>query len=135
MEAEAQEEQSRRMIGMRMFTLINMVRGTNPTSKRPSSYLVTQQAATWPGSACFCSRGGASIWHFLRTRKRSPADSISTVSAAFASVAACLVRGHRGWKAQPVGGLLGLGTSPLRMILVVLGWGSGSGIAESSDMV
>ena len=31
-------------------------------------YLVTQHAATWPGSACFCSRGGASIWHFRRTR-------------------------------------------------------------------
>src|SRR5882672_6925332 len=87
----------------------------------PKNYLVTQQAATCPGSACFCSSGGASIWHFLRTRKRSPADSISTVSAALDSAAACLVRGQRGWKAQPLGGLLGLGTSPLRTMRVSLG--------------
>src|SRR5712671_4272952 len=80
--------------GVLNHTLRRMVR-------RAAPYLVTQQAAMWPGSACFCSRGGASIWHLRRTRNFSPADSISTVSAALDSAAACLVRGHLGWNAQP----------------------------------
>src|SRR5689334_19625566 len=72
------------------------------------SYFVTQQAATCPGSPCFCSSGGISSTHFLRTRTCSPPVVIWTTSDPAACAAAVLVSGQRGWKGHPVGGLLGL---------------------------
>src|SRR6266545_3683513 len=47
---------------------------------------------------------------------------------------ACAMK-QRGWKRQPLGGLAGLGTSPLRTMRCRLRVGSGTRIAESSDTV
>lgn len=40
-----------------------------------------------------------------------------------------LACGHLGWNRQPLGGLIGLGTSPGRMIFIALAFGSGIGTA------
>src|SRR5712692_2084436 len=43
--------------------------------------------------------------------------------------------GQRGWNLQPDGGLIGLGTSPGRIMRSVLCFGSGIGIADSNATV
>src|SRR5689334_9122303 len=69
----------------------------------------TWQATQWPGEISF------STWSFCEhdgTR-----------------------RPQRVWKRQPEGGLIGLGTSPSRMIRLRLSVGSGMGTAESNASV
>src|SRR5258705_3486608 len=73
--------------------------------------------------------GGASRWQATRcpaSRERSSGSSILQRSNTY---------GHRVWKRQPVGGLIGLGPSPLRMIRWRAAPGSGTGTAESNACV
>src|SRR5271170_129870 len=77
-------------------------------------YSATQQAATWPGSPFFCSRGGMSIKHFFNTRTGSPPDMTFTVSWGLAAMGAWGGRGEGGGKGQREGGWEGEGTSPAR---------------------
>ena len=62
---------------------------------------VTQHAATWPGSPCFCSSSCRCSTHRRRTRTSCPPLVIWTVSDAPAGLAFSRVSGHRGWKWQP----------------------------------
>src|SRR5665213_2429225 len=96
---------------------------------------VSQQAATCPGRPFLGTRGGASSTHSRMTRTLWPPVVICTVSSADAPEAHWRVSGQRGWKAQPVGGFEGDGTSPLRTMRCFLGRGLGSGTADSSDTV
>ena len=62
-----------------------------------SLQLVTQHAATWPGSPCFCSSGGLFLDAFAQARELARrAVVISTVSTASALAAAWRVSGQRG---------------------------------------
>ena len=58
-----------------------------------------------------------------------------TVSAQIAGSPICWRSGQRGWKRQPVGGLTGDGTSPLRITRWRRSVGSGTGMADMSAWV
>jgi hypothetical protein len=68
------------------------------------------QATQWPSAACFSS--GFSVLQ-----------------------RGCCALGQRVWKWQPVGGLMGLGTSPCSMMRLRLMVGSGMGTADSKASV
>lgn len=73
-------------------------------------------------------------WH--ATSWLSPALwSVGTAVAQMAGWPSSARSGQRGWKRHPLGGLTGLGTSPLRMIRRRMAPGSGRGIADMSATV
>src|SRR5882724_6204297 len=103
-----------------------------PVRRSPSSFILELRAvycadADQPTDAG-CS-GSASRWHATHcpaSANRSSGSSVRQRSNTY---------GHLVWKRHPLGGLIGLGTSPFRMIGLRTAPGSGTGTADRRALV
>ena len=71
------------------------------------------------------------LWHAARV----PFDSRRNGGNSSKQALGLSFTGQRGWKAQPLGGLIGLGTSPSSTVRSRLAVGSGLGTADSNALV